>query len=48
MDIKVLIPKVVMAVMDARDVAKRANKAKKAEQAKDLGKAEGDFKACQW
>ena len=33
-----------MAMMYARDVAKKANKAHKAEQAKKSGKAEGDLR----
>ena len=45
MDIKFLIAKSVAAVMDMRDIAKMA---KSAEQAKELGKVEGDFQAGQW
>jgi len=36
--------KVIVAVMDARDVAKQA----KAKQGKEPGKAERDFQASQW
>jgi len=43
-DIKSLIAEAVMAVTDARDLAKRAKKADKAEQAKESGNAEGDFR----
>ena len=39
MDIKSLIAKAVMVAMDARDIAKKANKTNKGEQAKRLGKA---------
>ena len=45
MGIKGLVAKGVVAVRDLRDVAKRTTKA---EQAKELGKAEGDFQAGQW
>ena len=35
--------KVVVATLDMRDIAKKDKRANKAEQAKELGKAEGDF-----
>ena len=46
--IKSLVVEVVVTAMDARNVAKKVKKANKAEQAKELGKAEGDFQAGQW
>ena len=46
-DIKNLMAEAVAAVMDARDIAKKAKKADKVKQARDLGKAKGDFQARQ-
>ena len=48
MDIKSLVAKVIVAMMDARDMDKKVKNADKAKQAKELGKAEGDFQAGQW
>jgi len=42
-DTKGLVAKVVMAMMYARDIAKKSKRANKAKQAKELGKSEGDF-----